>query len=192
MAKNPSPLKGLLAASFKSTMPIQISSEIVDKQHAPSLVEVANTETTVSDGEIPPAATSTPEVPAEEPKEVTSEIAQMEEAAAEASPAVEVPVKISKPKAEGTRGARSTKATVVEDPLPPLEFDGVKKTTVSFYAAEQAQVDRILDTLLRARRHRGGFSDAIKIALRLCPIDPAQIAKAWDEARAADRRTTRK
>lgn len=83
---------------------------------------------------------------------------------------------------------RASKAAPPED-LPPLDFDGVKKTTVSFYAAEQAQVDRILDVLLKARRHRGGFSDAIKIALRLCPMTADEIGRAWDTARAADKRT---
>lgn len=71
------------------------------------------------------------------------------------------------------------------------QFEGVKKTTVSFYSTEQAIVDQILDALLKARRHRGGFSDAIKIALRLCPTDPDKIAKAWDAARAADKRTSK-
>jgi len=69
--------------------------------------------------------------------------------------------------------------------------DGVKKTTVSFYATDQERVDYILDTLLETRRHRGGFSDAIKIALRLCPTDPAAISQIWDEVRAGDKRTQR-
>ena len=69
--------------------------------------------------------------------------------------------------------------------------EGVKKTTVSFYSKDQDRVDYILDTLRAVRRHRGGFSDAIKIALRLCPEDPAAIARAWDDVRSADRRTQR-
>lgn len=76
--------------------------------------------------------------------------------------------------------------------LPPVpDFEGVKKTTVSFYATEQAHVDEILDLLLKCRRHRGGFSDAVKIALRLCPKSPEEIGRAWDSARAADKRTHR-
>lgn len=71
------------------------------------------------------------------------------------------------------------------------ESGGVKKTTVSFHSSEQSQVDEILDALFRTRRHRGGFSDAIKIALRLCPLDDETIAKAWDEARAQDGRVLR-
>ncbi|MES2704974.1 MAG: hypothetical protein V4726_00065 [Verrucomicrobiota bacterium] len=83
----------------------------------------------------------------------------------------------------------SPTAVKSESPYPVPDFDGVKKTTVSFYATEQAHVDEILDMLLKSRRHRGGFSDAVKIALRLCPKTPEEIGKAWDSARAADKRT---
>jgi hypothetical protein len=85
---------------------------------------------------------------------------------------------------------RAPKAVPETEALVP-DFEGVKKTTVSFYATEQAQVDQILDLLLKSRRHRGGFSDAIKIALRLCPMSADQIGKAWDAARATDKRTQR-
>jgi hypothetical protein len=193
MAKNPSPLKGLLAASFKSVPLVIPTSELANVPPVASPVEISYPT---------PEPEPVVEVVAEEKVSlVPSEVIQEETSEPTIEGTVSVseernptpPAKSSKPKGDGTRAPRTTKAaSVVEDPLPPLEFDGVKKTTVSFYAAEQAQVDRILDTLLRVRRHRGGFSDAIKIALRLCPIDPAAIAKAWDEARAADRRTTRK
>ena len=85
-----------------------------------------------------------------------------------------------------------TKPAAKKKELPPIpENFGVKKTTVSFHPAEQDKIDQILDALLRSRRRRGGFSDAIKIALRLCPIDPAEIAEAWDLARAQDLRIAR-
>ena len=77
-------------------------------------------------------------------------------------------------------------------PLNPTPGVGcVKKTTVSFHDTEQHKVDEILDALKRSRRHRGGFSDAIKIALRLCPLDDQAIGAAWDEARAQDQRVLR-
>ena len=78
-------------------------------------------------------------------------------------------------------------------PISPLEAlgAGVKKTTVSLHPAEQDKIDLILDALLRGRRHRGGFSDAIKIALRLCHINDESIAQAWDQARAQDLRISR-
>jgi len=90
---------------------------------------------------------------------------------------------------ETPRENPSTITTNSENPYPLPDFEGVKKTTVSFYATEQAHVDEILDMLLKSRRHRGGFSDAVKIALRLCTKSPEEIGKAWDSARAADKRT---
>jgi hypothetical protein len=75
-----------------------------------------------------------------------------------------------------------------ESPRPK----GVVKTTVSFYSVEQDQVDAILGLLLKSRRHRGGFSDAVKIALRLCPLEENRIGKAWDAARSLDQRTKRR
>ena len=91
--------------------------------------------------------------------------------------------------------AASPAAQLPQEPAPSPEpiydYGGARKTTVSFYAAEHDQVDRILDLLIKARRHRGGFSDAIKVALRLCPLDVKLIGEAWDEARAADKRTSR-
>ena len=74
--------------------------------------------------------------------------------------------------------------------LPPRPA-GVKKTTVSLHSNEQDRVDEILDVLYRTKRHRGGFSDAVKIALKLCPLDPEAIAGAWEQARAQDLRTVR-
>ncbi len=79
-------------------------------------------------------------------------------------------------------------------PAPQPEASGgggVKKTTVSFHDSEQDKIDLILDALKRSRRHRGGFSDAIKIALRLCSLDDDSIGRAWDEARAQDQRVLR-
>jgi hypothetical protein len=77
-----------------------------------------------------------------------------------------------------------------QNTLPPRP-PGVKKTTVSLHANEQDRVDEILDVLYRTKRHRGGFSDAVKIALRLCPLDPEAITEAWEQARAQDLRTVR-
>ncbi len=77
------------------------------------------------------------------------------------------------------------------DSALPVADSGLRKTTVSFQAEEQQHIDNILGVLLKIRRYRGGFSDAVKVALRLCPLDEALIGKAWDEARAGDRRTKR-
>ena len=109
----------------------------------------------------------------------TLEIEPAQGRAGDVSNSQEIPPRIL----ELATGAKS------ENPYPLPDFEGVKKTTVSFYATEQAHVDEILDMLLKSRRHRGGFSDAVKIALRLCPKNPDEIGKAWDSARAADKRT---
>jgi hypothetical protein len=85
-------------------------------------------------------------------------------------------------------GRFSAEPTTEEESARPK---GVVKTTVSFYSVEQDQVDAILGLLLKSRRHRGGFSDAVKIALRLCPLEESRIGKAWDAARALDQRTKR-
>lgn len=88
--------------------------------------------------------------------------------------------------------------TAQEAPIPasqsatgegsPPPFDPIKKTTVSLYATDQALVDAILEALQKGKRHRGGFSDAVKIALRLCPVDEIKIGEAWEAARAEDKR----
>lgn len=173
MAKKPDPLSALLAASFRASEPTPVETPTPTPAPAPP-----------------------PSVPVEAPSAVTEEAPVSEMIHSEPREEVETPV-VSEPIAEVSaprkpRAARAAKASEPEpEPLPPFDFEGVKKTTVSFYAAEQAKVDDILDTLLKVRRHRGGFSDAIKIALRLCPIDPQSIATAWDAARASDKRTQR-
>jgi hypothetical protein len=88
-----------------------------------------------------------------------------------------------------SKSSHTSISILPENQTPLPDFEGVKKTTVSFYATEQAHVDEILDLLLKGRRHRGGFSDAVKIALRLCPKNPEDIGRAWDSARAEDKRT---
>jgi hypothetical protein len=162
MAKKPDPLNALLAASFRASEPTPVEA-------APSAAS--------------PAPAPLPPVESDEPAPEPSHTEEPSESKA-SSTSENAPV-TRKP-----RAPRAAKAPEPE-PLPLYDFEGVKKTTVSFYAAEQAKVDEILDTLLKVRRHRGGFSDAIKIALRLCPIDPQSIATAWDSARASDKRTQR-
>lgn len=123
-----------------------------------------------------------PEPQAAEPAPPPPDPVSVTEAAVSAP---EVEEEATKPKTP-----RKPRAAKVVDMTPP-EFEGARKTTVSFSATEQEKIDMILDTLIRTRRHRGGFSDAIKVALRLVTEDAAQITLAWDEVRAADRRTTR-
>ena len=53
---------------------------------------------------------------------------------------------------------------------------------------EVQKADQILDVLYKARRRRGGISEVISIAIRLCPLDAEAIGRAADENRASDRR----
>ena len=127
--------------------------------------------------------TSKPVVPAADPATETGTIEEGRGGEQEAPPVSPAPAPAP---------PLVTKPAAKKKELPPIpENFGVKKTTVSFHPAEQDKIDQILDALLRSRRHRGGFSDAIKIALRLCPIDPDEIAEAWDLARAQDLRIAR-
>lgn len=80
--------------------------------------------------------------------------------------------------------------TIVPPPiqsLPPL-----LKATVSLHGEEQEKALQILDVLRKSRSKAGGLSDAVKIALRLCPLDPARIGEAWESARAQDGRARRR
>ena len=94
--------------------------------------------------------------------------------------------KTATPVAADQKAPEAEQVIIPADSSPELES---KRTTVVFTAVEQAQIDKILGLLLKSKRHRGGFSDAVKIALRLCPLDHEKIGQAWDEARAMDRRT---
>jgi hypothetical protein len=89
------------------------------------------------------------------------------------------------PKEEEPKQPQKAKAAL---PLPS-EYESLRKTTVTFQAEDQRLIDAILDILKNTTRHRGGYSDAVKIALRLCPLDPWKISKAFDAIRAADKRT---
>lgn len=103
----------------------------------------------------------------------------------------EIPTPISEEQATVPNPGTPTQPPIPAAVVSNASLRGVKKTTVSFHDTEQDKVDEILDALKRSRRHRGGFSDAIKIALRLCPLDDEAIGAAWDEARSQDQRVLR-
>lgn len=118
------------------------------------------------------------------PKRQQTENSSLQEALA-ASFKTATPVAINEKSTE-TKQATPVEKEVAPGSNPDVEL---KRTTVVFTQVEQAQIDKILGLLLKSKRHRGGFSDAVKIALRLCPLDQEKIGQAWDEARAMDRRT---
>jgi hypothetical protein len=115
------------------------------------------------------------------PKSITESLAESLKRAVPATPleaetpAIASVAEVPAPVVEATRKPAS--------PLPALT-----RTTISMKATEQNRVDQILEVLRRCRRSRGGTTEAISIALRLCPLDEEQIGRAWDESRAEDRR----
>ena len=77
-------------------------------------------------------------------------------------------------------------------PASVPSFPPLMKATVSLHGEEQEKALQILDVLRKSRSKAGGLSDAVKIALRLCPLDPEQIGEAWASARAQDGRARRR
>lgn len=75
-------------------------------------------------------------------------------------------------------------------PEPPAAAPRVT-ATISLHGDEQEKAARILEILLKSRRKGGGLSDAVSIALQLCPLDPDQIMAAWEKSRAQDGRSRR-
>ena len=65
------------------------------------------------------------------------------------------------------------------------------RATIALKPSEVQKAEQILDLLMSSRKRRGSMSEAISIALRLCPLDGDQIGSASDENRAADRRKIR-
>jgi len=82
-------------------------------------------------------------------------------------------------------------AKVEEKPAKPKSVGTVKKSTISLYPHELDVVDRILDQLRDEGRVRGGLTDAVRVALRLCPTDPKEVYKAWETSKQDDGRVVR-
>jgi hypothetical protein len=167
-----------------------------DRQSCKSLVMAAKNQKKKPDPlrEALAASFSTPKPVEPAPPESipTGDLPVQPQGAAGEGTEVPRPSEPAEPQAPAARPPRTEVDTQAPslDTLPPRP-PGVKKTTVSLHANEQDRVDEILDVLYRTKRHRGGFSDAVKIALRLCPLDPEAIADAWEQARAQDLRTVR-
>jgi hypothetical protein len=75
------------------------------------------------------------------------------------------------------------------EPVPVAR--GVVKTTVSYYPGDMEVIDEILDLLYQARRKRGGISDAMKIALRLCKPSAESVGRVFDTLKEDDLRRTK-
>ena len=73
-------------------------------------------------------------------------------------------------------------------PAAVPEIGRLVRATIALKPNEAQKAEQILDLLMKSRKRRGGMSEAISIALRLCPLDVDQIGRASDENRASDRR----
>jgi len=65
------------------------------------------------------------------------------------------------------------------------------RSTISYQNTEHEIADKILSLLKEHGGKRGNFSDAVKIALRLCPLNKEEILKAWKETKNEDGRIIR-
>ena len=65
------------------------------------------------------------------------------------------------------------------------------RSTISYQRTEATAADDILEVLRTTKGVRGSFSDAVKIALRLCPLDEKSIQEAWEATKLEDGRVLR-
>ena len=81
---------------------------------------------------------------------------------------------------------------VIALPTSGHAYPSLLKTTIALQAEDQRLADEVLSLLKEATGFRGGLSEAVKIAMRLCPLDKKEIARVHEEIRAADGRKARK
>lgn len=84
----------------------------------------------------------------------------------------------------------ASRAKPAPRPKPPQassSSDPIIRATVSLRQSDGDIADQIIATL-KGEGVRASFSDALKIALRLCPTDRDRIIEAFAEVRASDMR----
>ena len=90
------------------------------------------------------------------------------------------------------RPAKNTKTALkAVKPHSETKKNKALRSTVSYQQTEADAADEILALLKDEAGIRGGFSDAVKIALRLCPLDRDLIAQAWSDTKTEDGRVMR-
>ena len=107
-----------------------------------------------------------------------------------------VPIASETPEPEHTppNSLKESSAPLKATPQPAAVDENavLVRTSVTMKATELGLVEQILDVLKGCRRHRGGLTEAINIALRLCPLDSTLIGQAWDEYRLTDLRVNKR
>ena len=68
------------------------------------------------------------------------------------------------------------------------EAPKTKRSTIAFHSADLVRIGSILDNLLDGSGKRGTLSDAVKIALALCPLDRKKITKTFEHIQGQDGR----
>ena len=71
---------------------------------------------------------------------------------------------------------------------PSVKRPERKKATIMLTRDDQNHIEEILDILYQHAGERGNLSQALRIALELCPRDHKRIQKAFNTASKKDRR----
>ena len=71
---------------------------------------------------------------------------------------------------------------------PPVRRQERKKASILLTCDDQNHIEEILDALYQNTGDRGSLSQALRIALELCPRDPKRIEKAFNIVRKKDKR----
>ena len=66
--------------------------------------------------------------------------------------------------------------------------DTAQRRTIGLYAQDISALDRIIDGIKEVRGQRISLSEAVRIAIELCPDDLPRIGKAYDQTSKADQR----
>ncbi len=87
------------------------------------------------------------------------------------------------------RGSDATRSI----PEPPISDNrhaknDRQKVSISLYPGEFQIVERIMDSVRQTRGKRIGMSEAVRIAVQLCPDDNQRIGHTFDRVRTDDRR----
>lgn len=93
-----------------------------------------------------------------------------------------------KPKKESSGRADKSEGEQAGSPPAPIRSDERRKYSISLYADERRIVDRIIDSVREVRGERISMSEAIRIAVQLCPDDHKRIDSSFDRVRIDDRR----
>lgn len=101
----------------------------------------------------------------------------------------------AKPKSKPNKDKQSQRGTKIAQTIAePPNNDTNRivterhKVSISLYSGEIQIAERIMDSVKQTKGKRIGMSEAIRIAVQLCPDDNKRIGQTFDHVRAEDRR----